>query len=88
MSARQTGVSKGNAMSKQLHLLGDRLCADHALLQEQMSNMKRDIEDLGTEVREQRKWFQQRLDRLDSRVWALVIMMLGTLIGTIVKLFI
>lgn len=76
------------AMARQLNDLGDRLCADHQLLEQRMVNMKSHIDGLAQEVRDQRKWFQQRLDRLDGRIWALVVMMTGTLIGTVIKLFV
>ena len=75
-------------MARQLHDLGDRLCADHQVLQERMDNMKSDLDSLAQEMRDQRVWFQQRLDRLDGRIWALVVMMTGTLIGTVIKLFV
>lgn len=81
-------VKQADVMSRQLNDLGDRLCADHQLLEQRMVNMKSHIDGLAQEMRDQRKWFQQRLDRLDNRIWALVVMMTGTLIGTVVKLFV
>ena len=65
----------------------DYLHAEHAVLKENLGFMKKDLEELKEEVKDQKTWFQQRLDRMDNRIWALVIMVLGSLIASVLRFF-
>ena len=63
------------------------LHSEHRILKENLGFMKKDLEELKDEVKDQKTWFQQRLDRMDNRIWALVIMVLGSLIASILRFF-
>lgn len=52
-----------------------------------LAHMAQDIDELKGEVKETRSFFQQRLDRLDSRLWAIVVMTLGSLVGVLIQTF-
>ena len=51
-------------------------------------HLSQDIVELKEELKESRTTFQQRLDRLDSRIWAIVLLSLGTLLSTIFSMMI
>lgn len=66
----------------------DYLHKEHAVIKENLGHMKKDIENLHKEVKDQKSWFQTRLDRLDNRIWALVILVLGSLLASILRFFV
>jgi hypothetical protein len=41
-----------------------------------------------TEAKEARKYFEQRLDRLDNRIWGIVILTLGSLMASVLSIII
>lgn len=49
-----------------------------------LAHMAKDIDDLKDAVKDNREFFQERLDRLDSRIWAIVLLTLGTLFSTVI----
>ena len=51
-------------------------------------HLSQDIVELKEELKESRTTFQQRLDRLDNRIWAIVLLSLGTLLSTIFSMMI
>ena len=53
-----------------------------------LAHMMEDIDDLKDAVKDNRTFFQERLDRLDSRIWAIVLLTLGTLASTIAGMMI
>jgi len=53
-----------------------------------LAHMAEDIDDLKDAVKDNRTFFQERLDRLDSRIWAIVLLSLGTLLSTVIGMMI
>lgn len=53
-----------------------------------LSHIHKDIDSLWIDVKDNRKYFQERLDRLDSRIWAIVLLSLGTLASTVIGMMI
>lgn len=52
-----------------------------------LAHMADDIEELKEAVKENRTFFQQRLDRLDSRIWLILGATLSSLVTIIVAHF-
>lgn len=42
------------------------------------------IHRLEDDVKDNRKFFTERLDKLDNRIWAIVLLSLGTLLSTVI----
>ena len=53
-----------------------------------LAHIHKDIDNLWVDVKDNRKYFQERLDRLDSRIWAIVLLSLGTLASTVIGMMI
>ena len=53
-----------------------------------LAHIVEDIDDLKDSVKDNRKFFTDRLDRLDNRIWGLVLLTLGTLLSTIIGMMI
>ena len=53
-----------------------------------LAHMMEDIDDLKDAVKENKQFFTERLDRLDNRIWAIVLLSLGTLLSTVIGLMI
>ena len=68
--------------TQQLHKEIEQIKNNH------LTHMMEDIDDLKLAVKENRTFFTERLDRLDSRIWAIVLLSLGTLLSTIVGMMI
>ena len=52
------------------------------------AHIHKDIDDLWVDVKDNRKYFETRLDRLDNRIWGLVLLALSTLGATIASIVI
>ncbi len=52
-----------------------------------LAHMADDISDLQDSVKENRKFFQDRLDRLDNRIWWILGLTVSTLVSIIVAHF-
>jgi len=65
------------------------LAAEIKMIKENhLVHLSQDIVELKEELKESRTTFQQRLDRLDNRIWAIVLLSLGTLLSTIFSMMI
>ena len=53
-----------------------------------LAHIHKDIDNLWVDVKDNRKYFQERLDRLDNRIWAIVLLSLGTLASTVIGMMI
>lgn len=53
-----------------------------------LTHMMEDIDDLKDAVKENKQFFTERLDRLDNRIWAIVLLSLGTLLSTIIGMMV
>ena len=53
-----------------------------------LAHMMEDIDDLKDAVKENKQFFTERLDRLDNRIWAIVLLSLGTLLSTIIGMMV
>jgi len=51
-----------------------------------LAHIEQDLDNLDTAVKENRKYFETRLDRLDNRIWGLVLLALSTLGATIASM--
>ncbi len=51
-----------------------------------LAHIHEDIDNLWLDVKDNRKYFETRLDRLDNRIWGLVFLALSTLGDTIASL--
>ena len=53
-----------------------------------LTHIHKDIDDLWLDVKDNRKYFETRLDRLDNRIWALVLLTISTLGATLLGIMI
>jgi len=51
-----------------------------------LAHIHKDIDDLWLDVKDNRKYFESRLDRLDNRIWGLVLLTISTLGATIASI--
>jgi hypothetical protein len=51
-----------------------------------LTHIHEDIDNLWLDVKDNRKYFETRLDRLDNRIWGLVLLALSTLGATIASI--
>jgi len=54
----------------------------------ELKHLKEEIEDVKEFTRENRKSFMERLDRLDARIWGIMILSVTTLLGIVVSIVI
>ena len=63
--------------------------ADLVQLKEQNSYehtaLETKVNDLQTQIKENKAFFTERLDRLDSRIWTIVILTLGSLLASVLS---
>jgi ribosome assembly protein YihI (activator of Der GTPase) len=55
----------------------------HIIETNHLAHIEQDLDNLDTAVKENRKYFETRLDRLDNRIWGLVLLTISTLGATI-----
>jgi ribosome assembly protein YihI (activator of Der GTPase) len=58
----------------------------HIIETNHLAHIEQDLDNLDTAVKENRKYFESRLDRLDNRIWGLVLLALSTLGATIASI--
>ena len=68
--------------TKELHSEIEQIKNNH------LAHMAKDIEVLHEVTKQNRSYFEQRLDRLDNRIWAIVLLSLGTLLSTVIGIMI
>jgi hypothetical protein len=64
--------------TKELHSEIEQIKNNH------LTHIHKDIDALWVDVKDNRRYFQERLDRLDNRIWAIVLLSLGTLLSTVI----
>ena len=52
----------------------------------QHSQMRERMDTLQTDIKENKEWFNSRLDKLDARVWAIVMLTLGSLLASVLTM--
>ena len=68
--------------TKELHSEIEQIKNNH------LAHIEKDIEVLHEVTKQNRSYFEQRLDRLDNRIWAIVLLSLGTLLSTVIGIMI
>ena len=53
-----------------------------------LAHIEQDLDNLDTAVKDNRKYFETRLDRLDNRIWGLVLLAISSLGATIASMMI
>jgi CHASE1-domain containing sensor protein len=48
--------------------------------------LEKKVDDLQTQITENRSFFTERLDRLDNRIWTIVILTLGSLLASVLSI--
>ena len=49
-----------------------------------LTHLVADVNELKQVTKDNRKYFEIRLDRLDNRIWAIVLLTIGTLLTTVI----
>lgn len=53
-----------------------------------LAHMEKSMSVLQNDVKDNRKYFDDRLNQLDNKIWALVLLTLGTLVSTVIGMMI
>ncbi len=70
---------------KDLALEINTMKCDNAL---QHGQMRDRMDTLQEEMKSNKKWFDTRLDKLDNRIWAIVMLTLGSLLASILSMMV
>lgn len=60
---------------------------DHKHLWYQIEHLHEDVDELKAAVKENRNFFQERLDRLDNRIWWVLGLSVSTMITVLIAVF-
>lgn len=60
---------------------------DHKHLWYQVEHLHEDVDELKTAVKENRTFFQERLDRLDNRIWWVLGISMSTMVTVLIAVF-
>ena len=70
--------------TQQLHGEIDQVKNDISVIKNNhLAHLEKSVSVLQSDVKENRKYFDSRLDKLDHKIWTLVLLTLGTLLTTI-----
>jgi len=74
-------MAKPTAQSVQADLVQfkEQNTAEHNALEEKVTNLQ-------TQIKENKTFFTERLDRLDNRIWTIVILTLGSLLASVLSI--
>ena len=50
------------------------------------SALEKKVDNLETQIKENKSFFTERLDRLDNRIWTIVILTLGSLLASVLSI--
>ena len=50
------------------------------------SALEKKVDNLQEEIKENKTFFTERLDRLDNRIWTIVILTLGSLLASVISI--
>jgi len=48
--------------------------------------LEKKVDNLETQIKENKSFFTERLDRLDNRIWTIVILTLGSLLASVLSI--
>lgn len=70
--------------TQQLHGEIDQVKNDISVIKNNhLAHLEQSVSVLQSDVKDNRKYFDSRLDKLDHKIWTLVLLTLGTLLSTI-----
>lgn len=70
--------------TQELHGEIDQVKKDISVIKNNhLAHLEKSVSVLQSDVKENRKYFDSRLDKLDHKIWTLVLLTLGTLLSTI-----
>jgi hypothetical protein len=81
---KQNNMSKRistQELATELNTLKCQNAEQHSALEEKVGHVR-------AEAKEARKYFEGRLDRLDNRIWAVVLLTLGSLMASILSMLV
>ena len=68
-------------LASELNTLKCENAAQHSALETKVNQIDTDLKDIRT-------YFEQRLDKLDNRIWAIVMLTLGSLLASILTMIV
>ncbi len=81
---KQNNMSKRistQELATELNILKCENAAQHSAVEEKINAVQ-------AEAKEARKYFEGRLDRLDNRIWAIVLLTLGSLLASVLGMLV
>ena len=87
MQTKQATVTKlSNRLTvKDLAVEINTMKSDNSIQHNQMRDR---MDSLQEELKSNKKWFDTRLDKLDNRIWAIVMLTLGSLLASILSMMV
>jgi hypothetical protein len=87
MQTKQATVTKlSNRLTvKDLAVEINTMKSDNSIQHNQMRDR---MDSLQEELKSNKKWFDIRLDKLDNRIWAIVMLTLGSLLASILSMMV
>lgn len=87
MQTKQATVTKlSNRLTvKDLAVEINTMKSDNTIQHNQMRDR---MDSLQEELKSNKKWFDTRLDKLDNRIWAIVMLTLGSLLASILSMMV
>jgi hypothetical protein len=87
MQTKQATVTKlSNRLTvKDLAVEINTMKSDNSIQHNQMRDRMNSLQE---ELKSNKKWFDIRLDKLDNRIWAIVMLTLGSLLASILSMMV
>lgn len=82
-TAQVVKMSSNRTTVKDLAVEIDTMKCENAV---QHGQMRERMNALQEELKSNKKWFDTRLDKLDSRIWAIVMLTLGSLLASVLTM--
>lgn len=83
--AKVVKMSSNRITVKELAVEIDAMKSENAL---QHTQMRDRMDTLQSDIKDNKAWFNSRLDKLDQRIWAIVMLTLGSLLASVLTMIV
>jgi hypothetical protein len=83
--AKVVKMSSNRITVKELAIEIDAMKSENTL---QHTQMRDRMDTLQNDIKDNKAWFNSRLDKLDQRIWAIVMLTLGSLLASILTMIV
>lgn len=83
--AKVVKMSSNRITVKELAVEIDAMKSENTL---QHTQMRDRMDTLQSDIKDNKAWFNSRLDKLDQRIWAIVMLTLGSLLASVLTMIV